>query len=115
MHVSICHMPATFPAKKQVRAVFDFDGESSEELSFRVGDIITVLEEIDEGWWNGEVTVANGSRRNGIFPVNYTEEISAPAPPSIPSRPTTAPRSYTSPAPTYNSGYADEPEVDDEY
>jgi hypothetical protein len=34
----------------------------------RKGDVVTVLNEIDDGWWEGEL---NG--KTGIFPVNYCE------------------------------------------
>ncbi|RUP23581.1 hypothetical protein BC936DRAFT_138983 [Jimgerdemannia flammicorona] len=107
--------PTLPPARKQVRAVFDFDGENSEELSFRIGNVITVTEDTDEGWWKGEIIAANGSRQHGIFPVNYTEEIVAPAPPPMPSRPAATSRNYSSsaPAPIYQSAYADEPEEDE--
>lgn len=70
----------------QRKAVYDFAGDNLDELSFRTGEVITVIEEVDEGWWLGEI----GDRR-GIFPVNYTELIlshsSAAGPPSMPSRP----------------------------
>ena len=36
----------------------------------RKGDIVTVLNEIDDGWWEGEL---NG--KTGIFPVNYCEYV----------------------------------------
>jgi hypothetical protein len=51
------------------------------------GDIITVLEEA-EGWWIGEIIDADGTKRSGMFPANYTEEIrsESPPPPKIPAR-----------------------------
>jgi len=58
---------------RQVRANFDFTAEASNELSMKAGDIINVIKEIDEGWWQGEM--ADGSGRMGIFPQNYTSEI----------------------------------------
>ncbi|KAF7723964.1 hypothetical protein EC973_001480 [Apophysomyces ossiformis] len=74
-------------SKKRRKAVYDFDGDSPDELSFRTGDLITVVEEVDEGWWLGEVE-SNGPKRRGIFPVNYTEELVSPPP--MPARPPTA-------------------------
>jgi len=68
---------ATVPSSnryiRQVRANFDFTAEASNELSMKVGDIINVIKEIDEGWWQGEM--ADGSGRAGIFPQNYTSEV----------------------------------------
>ncbi|OUM64880.1 hypothetical protein PIROE2DRAFT_60358 [Piromyces sp. E2] len=63
---------------RQVRANFDFTAEASNELSMKAGDIINVIKEIDEGWWQGEM--ADGSGRSGIFPQNYTSEVSPPIP-----------------------------------
>ncbi|ORX88931.1 BAR-domain-containing protein [Basidiobolus meristosporus CBS 931.73] len=71
---------ATLPApshQKKVRVLYGFDGESVEELSIRKGDIVTVLDEIDDGWWVGEIIDDNG-RRAGMFPSNYVEEIVEP-------------------------------------
>jgi len=58
---------------RQVRANFDFTAEADNELTMKAGDIINVISEIDEGWWQGEM--ADGSGRTGIFPQNYTSEI----------------------------------------
>ncbi|KAG4098485.1 hypothetical protein H8356DRAFT_991039 [Neocallimastix lanati (nom. inval.)] len=66
------HIAAQKPIR-QVRANFDFTAEASNELSLKAGDIINVIAEIDEGWWQGEI--ADGSGRSGIFPHNYTTEI----------------------------------------
>ncbi|KAI9320445.1 hypothetical protein BX666DRAFT_1851746 [Dichotomocladium elegans] len=71
---------------KRRKALYDFDGDSLEELSFRAGDVITVVEEVDEGWWLGEVENV-GPKRRGIFPVNYTEEIISHRTPPTPARP----------------------------
>ncbi|KAL7321463.1 hypothetical protein PS15m_001227 [Mucor circinelloides] len=54
---------------KYRRALFDFTGQNQDEISFRTGDVIAVIDEIDVGWWLGEI-----HQKRGIFPVNYTEE-----------------------------------------
>ncbi|TPX33420.1 hypothetical protein SeMB42_g07485 [Synchytrium endobioticum] len=59
---------------KQVKVTFDFDAESPDEMSIRKGDIINVVTEIDEGWWEGEM--ADGAGRQGMFPSNYVEVMS---------------------------------------
>ncbi len=41
-----------------------------DEVTFDPGDIITDIEQVDEGWWMGDV---NGKR--GLFPSNYAELI----------------------------------------
>jgi hypothetical protein len=55
--------------EKYRKALFDFIGSNGDEINFKAGDVIAVIDEIDKGWWIGEV---HGKR--GIFPVNYTEE-----------------------------------------
>ncbi len=56
---------------KQVRARFHFKGSNEpDELLFSKGDIITVTQQVDGGWWEGEL---NG--RTGWFPSNYVKEI----------------------------------------
>ena len=42
------------------------------EISFDPDDIITNIEQIDDGWWRG--VAPNGSV--GLFPANYVEIIS---------------------------------------
>ncbi|KAI8376334.1 uncharacterized protein BYT42DRAFT_383275 [Radiomyces spectabilis] len=83
---------ASIGTKKRRKAVYDFEGASSDELSFATGDIITVIDEVDEGWWLGEVDHGGATKRQGIFPVNYTEELVAPP---MPARPSTS-TSHTS-------------------
>ena len=52
------------------RATHQFSARSQDELSFEKGDLITVFEKNDDGWWKGEL------RGNiGLFPGNFTCEI----------------------------------------
>ncbi|KDQ31141.1 hypothetical protein PLEOSDRAFT_1092462 [Pleurotus ostreatus PC15] len=65
---------------KTVRALYDFNG-SSDELSFKVGDEIVVVNEVLEEWWMGEL-----GGRKGLFPTSYTTVVPAtqsrkPSPP----------------------------------
>ncbi|PYH85976.1 cell division control protein Cdc25 [Aspergillus uvarum CBS 121591] len=50
-----------------VRAMYDYDADDHTSLSFRRGDIIQVLNQLETGWWDG---VINNSVR-GWFPSNY--------------------------------------------
>lgn len=59
--------PQSLQEKKIVRALYDFTG-SSDELSFKVGDDIVVLNEVLDDWWMGEL-----DGRKGLFPTSYTE------------------------------------------
>jgi len=51
-------------------ALYDFNGEQPGDLSFKAGDVITVVKKGDsaESWWEGRV-----GERNGIFPANYVQ------------------------------------------
>ncbi|MBZ6370999.1 MAG: SH3 domain-containing protein [Microbacterium hominis] len=46
--------------------MYDFAGESSDELSFARGELIRVIDAVSDEWWRGELR-----GRTGIFPTNY--------------------------------------------
>ncbi|KAH9256944.1 hypothetical protein BASA81_004765 [Batrachochytrium salamandrivorans] len=50
------------------RALFDFEGQEAEDLPFREGDLIEVVEVIDQDWLRGRI----GSTI-GVFPRDYAE------------------------------------------
>ncbi|KAM7167880.1 SH3 domain-containing protein 19 isoform 4-T6 [Macrochelys suwanniensis] len=52
--------------KGKAKALYDFQGENEDELSFKAGDTITELEPIDEDWMSGEI-----QGKSGIFPKNF--------------------------------------------
>lgn len=54
----------------QAKCVFEYDAENDDELSLKVGDIVAILAQEDEGWWEGEV-----GGKHGIFPSNFVEMI----------------------------------------
>ncbi|KAI9331943.1 hypothetical protein BDR26DRAFT_869725 [Obelidium mucronatum] len=89
--------------QKQTRALYQFDAEGPGELSIRKGDLINVVEEVDEGWWIGEL--ADGSGQRGMFPANYCEVVE-PARPSSTIAPLPPTSTSASPrlAPSHNSG-----------
>ena len=61
--------PANSPKKGRfVRAMFDHEAEAEDELTFKVGDMVEVLETMDGGWWSGR---CNGMV--GDFPVDYVD------------------------------------------
>ncbi|XP_048369226.1 vinexin-like isoform X2 [Sphaerodactylus townsendi] len=53
---------------KAARLKFDFQAESSKELTLQKGDIVYIHKEVDRNWLEGE-----HHGRVGIFPANYVE------------------------------------------
>lgn len=60
-------MPPSVQTQKVVRALYDFSG-STDELSFKTGNQIVVLNEVLDDWWMGEL-----DGQKGLFPMSYTE------------------------------------------
>ncbi|KAL3970666.1 ficolin [Sarotherodon galilaeus] len=73
-----------------VRALFDFPGNDYEDLPFRRGDVLRVLEKPEEQWWHAK----NQEGRVGMIPVPYVERYR-------PSSPTAA---SLSPVPATGTG-----------
>ncbi|XP_078310740.1 drebrin-like protein isoform X3 [Crassostrea virginica] len=53
------------------RALYDYQASDESEISFDPDQIITNIEQIDEGWWTGMGPDGN----HGMFPANYVEII----------------------------------------
>jgi len=53
-----------------VRAMYDYDADDHTSLSFRRGDIIQVLNQLETGWWDGVI-----DNTRGWFPSNYCQMI----------------------------------------
>lgn len=65
------------PSKvKKVRALYDLISYEPDELSFRKGDIIRVIEPVYRDWWKG-VTMDG---KSGIFPLNYVSPVAERSP-----------------------------------
>ncbi|KAI1000111.1 hypothetical protein K3495_g8086 [Podosphaera aphanis] len=56
-----------------VRALYDYETDDRTSLSFREGDVIQVITQLDSGWWDG---VIKGVR--GWFPSNYCQVLPNP-------------------------------------
>ncbi|KAJ6644491.1 LIM and SH3 domain protein Lasp, partial [Pseudolycoriella hygida] len=52
------------------RAIYDYEAQDSDEVSFSEGDIIFEVESIDAGWMTGRV---ERSGKTGMLPANYVE------------------------------------------
>jgi len=53
------------------RALYDYQAADDTEITFDPGDIITHIDAIDEGWWQG----LGPDGTYGLFPANYVEVI----------------------------------------
>lgn len=49
-------------------ALYDYQAAADDEISFDPDDIITHIEQIDEGWWRGLCR-----NHYGLFPANYVQ------------------------------------------
>ncbi|XP_072546342.1 SH3 domain-containing kinase-binding protein 1 isoform X4 [Salminus brasiliensis] len=58
--------------KRRCKAAFSYIPQNEDELELKIGDVIEVLGEVEEGWWEGSL---NG--KTGMFPSNFTKEILA--------------------------------------
>ncbi|XP_014670977.1 PREDICTED: endophilin-A-like isoform X2 [Priapulus caudatus] len=67
-HIPVSASPK--PAQPCCEALYDFDAENEGELQFKEGEIIYLIERIDENWFEG--TMAG---RTGFFPVTYVRVI----------------------------------------
>ncbi|XP_066277674.1 uncharacterized protein [Branchiostoma lanceolatum] len=55
----------------RARALYDYQASADDEISFDPDEIITDIEQIDEGWWRG----VGPDGTYGLFPANYVELI----------------------------------------
>ncbi|KAG8190757.1 hypothetical protein JTE90_024884 [Oedothorax gibbosus] len=58
------------PALPQCKAVYAYDAQDTDELTFKVDEIITVIKQDPSGWWLGKL-----KGKEGLFPSNYVESI----------------------------------------
>ncbi|XP_032288177.1 sorbin and SH3 domain-containing protein 1 isoform X31 [Phoca vitulina] len=56
-------------------AKFNFNGDTQVEMSFRKGERIMLLRQVDENWYEGRIP---GTSRQGIFPITYVDVIKRP-------------------------------------
>ncbi|XP_058240696.1 sorbin and SH3 domain-containing protein 2 isoform X13 [Hemibagrus wyckioides] len=59
--------------RQSARAIYDFKAQTSKELSFKKGDAINIIRQIDSNWYEGE-----HRGRIGIFPISYVEKVVSP-------------------------------------
>ncbi|XP_055066693.1 myosin IEb [Misgurnus anguillicaudatus] len=62
--------PRPKPRTPQCKALYAYEAQDADELSFQVDDIIEILTEDASGWWTGRLR-----GKEGMFPGNYVEKI----------------------------------------
>ncbi|XP_057698857.1 sorbin and SH3 domain-containing protein 2 isoform X1 [Corythoichthys intestinalis] len=67
--------------KQPARAIYDFKAQTAKELTFKKGDAVNIIRQIDNNWYEGE-----HRGRVGIFPIAYVEKTASAEKPQ-PSRP----------------------------
>lgn len=55
-----------------MRALYSYQAQQSDELSFEAGDVMKIITEEDATWWKGE---SESSGKSGLFPSSYVEPI----------------------------------------
>ncbi|XP_053559787.1 unconventional myosin-Ie [Bombina bombina] len=62
--------PKPQPAVPLCRALYAYDAQDTDELSFNADDVLEIVREDSSGWWQGRIR-----GREGLFPGNYVEKI----------------------------------------
>ncbi|XP_030588955.1 sorbin and SH3 domain-containing protein 2 isoform X3 [Archocentrus centrarchus] len=69
-HTPQSRRPTPDREKQPARAIYDFKAQTSKELTFKKGDTINIIRQIDNNWYEGE-----HRGRVGIFPIAYVEKM----------------------------------------
>ncbi|PMD38266.1 putative myosin type I heavy chain [Hyaloscypha variabilis F] len=80
--------PPAGPRETQYRVLYDFVGQSENEVTLKKDELITVEQKEDNGWWLAKTS----SGKKGWAPSAYLKEEAPPPPPAAPAfRPTPPP------------------------
>ncbi|KAF3837483.1 hypothetical protein F7725_004947 [Dissostichus mawsoni] len=72
IHGRIGIFPLNFAEVEWVEALFDFPGQTAEDLSFQQGALILVMEHIDADWRRGKL-----GGKEGVYPAAFTQPCNA--------------------------------------
>uniref|UniRef100_A0A6Q2WTA7 Osteoclast-stimulating factor 1 n=1 Tax=Esox lucius TaxID=8010 RepID=A0A6Q2WTA7_ESOLU len=62
--------PKPKPQVPQCKALYAYDAQDTDELSFNADDVIDIIKEDASGWWTGRLRA-----KQGLFPNNYVSKI----------------------------------------
>uniref|UniRef100_A0A8D2ZHK6 Osteoclast-stimulating factor 1 n=1 Tax=Scophthalmus maximus TaxID=52904 RepID=A0A8D2ZHK6_SCOMX len=69
-HTPQSRRPTPDREKQPARAIYDFNAQTAKELTFKKGDAVNIIRQIDTNWYEGE-----HRGRVGIFPISYVEKM----------------------------------------
>lgn len=69
-HTPQSRRPTPDREKQPARAIYDFKAQTAKELTFKKGDAVNIIRQIDNNWYEGE-----HRGRIGIFPMSYVEKM----------------------------------------
>ncbi|XP_028255968.1 sorbin and SH3 domain-containing protein 1 isoform X3 [Parambassis ranga] len=69
-HTPQSRRPTPDREKQPARAIYDFKAQTAKELTFKKGDTVNIIRQIDSNWYEGE-----HRGRIGIFPILYVEKM----------------------------------------
>nr|XP_043884506.1 sorbin and SH3 domain-containing protein 2 isoform X7 [Solea senegalensis] len=70
IHTPAPRRPTPDREKQPARAIYDFKAQTAKELTFKKGDAVNIIRQIDNNWYEGE-----HRGRVGIFPISYVEKM----------------------------------------
>jgi hypothetical protein len=60
-----------------VKAKYDYNSGHEDDLSFASGQMINIIGEEDDEWYNGEYVGSDGKHHQGMFPRNFVTVVPA--------------------------------------